>query len=368
MLRVCGITYAHSPNYGSCLQAYALQHAIEALNICGEKCCYKVIPVQLLPDYPVNGLLGRIANVLLAWNRLQYKSFYKKYMHYVECTTIRELHELNNQFDVFVCGSDVIWNDSFNRHLGAYYLDFAEKYRFSYAASFGKAEFSNDYFRFAGEKINRLDAISVRELSAVRIAKRCTQKSVRVVSDPVLLVDGIEWKKIASEKKVPNCPYIFVYATHLNDTIKTFLNKLKETTNLRVVWAVAGPRQAIKHRMLIVHRPEEWLGLLINAEFVVTNSFHATAFSVLFHKKFFTVVYGDKMKGINVRMNDLLNTIGLNNRIFNDVPSSFDLSDFDYSCVDEKIQSMRDESLAFLRQNLEIAYQKKLEQNILRKS
>lgn len=363
MLRVCGITYAHSPNYGSCLQTYALQHVIESLVICGEECSYKVIPIQMLRDYPVSelyGRIGRIANVLLAWNRLQYRSFYKKYMNYAECTTIKELHNLNNQYDAFVCGSDVIWNDRFNRHVGAYYLDFAEKYRFSYAASFGKAEFSDDYFRFAGDKINRLDAISVRELSAVQIAKRCTEKDVRVVSDPVLLVDRKEWKKIASEN-VPPSPYIFVYVTHINNIINNFLNKLKETTNLRVEWAFAGPKQAIKHGMLTVHKPEEWLGLLSNAEFVVTNSFHATAFSVLFHKKFFTVVYGDKMKGINVRMNDFLNTIELDNRIFNDVPSSFDLSDFDYSCVDEKIRCMREESLSFLRQNLETAYQKKLE-------
>lgn len=361
MLRVCGITYAHSPNYGSCLQAYALQHAIETLNICGEECSYKVIPVQMLRDYPVNGMFGRMTNILLAWNRLQYKSFYKKYMHYVECTSIKELHELNNQFDAFVCGSDVIWNDSFNHHVGAYYLDFARKYHFSYAASFGKAEFSDSYFRFVGDKIDRLDAISVREPSAVQIAKRCTQKSVRVVSDPVLLVDSTDWKKIASEKKVPNSPYIFVYTTHLNDSIKIFLKKIKEVTNLRVVWAVAGPKQAIKRGVLKVQKPEEWLGLLNNAELVVTNSFHATAFSVLFHKKFFTVVYGDKARGINVRMNDFLHTIGLDNRIYTDVPSSFDLSDLDYSCVDEKIQSMREESLGFLRHNLEMAYRKKLE-------
>ena len=159
----------------------------------------------------------------------------------------------------------------------------------------------------------------------------------------------------------PNRPYIFVYATHLNNTINNFLNKLKDTTNLRVVWAVAGPKQAIKRGILKVQRPDEWLGLLNNAEFVVTNSFHATAFSVLLHKKFFTVVHGDKTRGINVRMNDFLNTIGLDNRIFTGVPSSFDLSDFDYSCVDEKIQNMREESLGFLRHNLEIAYQKKLE-------
>ncbi len=360
MIRVCGITFTHSPNYGSCLQTYALQRAVETMKVCGEDCSYRVIPIQMLKDYPVKGLTDRLAKCLLAWNRLQYKSFYKKYMKYAECTYIKELPELNGQFDAFTCGSDVIWNDSFNRHLGAYFLDFAEKYRFSYAASFGKAEVSDEYLRFAGEKIDRLDSISVREPSAVQIAARCTQKPVTVVADPVLLVNRTEWEQIAAEKEAGS-PYIFIYATHLNETIKQFLERLKDATGMRVVWAVAGPKQAIKRGILQVQTPEQWLGLLRGAEYVVTNSFHATAFSTLFHKKFFTVVNGDKAKGINVRMNDFLNTVGLEDRIFSSVPEKLDLSDIVYSGADEKIQAMREESLSFLRQNLEAAYRRKKE-------
>lgn len=358
MLKVCGITYAHSPNYGSCLQAYALQNAIELLNINGEDCCYQIIPIQLFKDYPIIGLNGHIANFFIKWNRLQYRSFYKKHMRFVQCSSIKELPKLNDQSDAFVCGSDVIWNDSFNRHVGAYYLDFAEKYRFSYAASFGKVDFSDEYFRFAADKINRLDAISVREQSAVQIAKRCTPKNITVVADPVILVDRFDWEKI-SKKPSNKKPYIFVYATHLNDTINSFLKKIKETSNLRIVWAVAGPKQAIKKGILKVQTPSEWLGLINNAEYVVTNSFHATAFSVLFHKRFFTVVNGDKTKGINVRMNDFLNTIGLEDRIFSDIPDVLDLSEIDYFDVDTKIEEMRQSSLAFLRENLEAAYQAK---------
>lgn len=360
MMRVCGITFAHSPNYGSCLQAYALKKAIESIEVCGDKCSYKVIPIQMLKDYPVNGLSGKLINLLLAWNRLQYKSFYKKYMTYAECDCIKNLKLLNNQFDVFVCGSDVIWNDSFNRRVGAYYLDFAEKYRFSYAASFGKANVSEEYIRFVGDKIDRLDAISVREPSAVGIAKRCTDKPVTVVADPVLLVNRNEWQQVAgkidSKKK-----FIFVYATHLNDIIIEYLKKLQEETKLQVVWAVAGPKQAIKQGIFRVQTPEEWLGYLKNSEYVVTNSFHATAFSVLFHKKFFTVVNGDKTKGINVRMNDFLEAIGLEDRIFSDIPQKLVLSEIDYTHVDEKIQNMREHAMAFLHENLEAAYRRKKE-------
>ena len=360
MIRVCGITYAHSPNYGSCLQTFALLNAIESLKICGEDCSYQIIPIQLCKDYPLYGLSDRLVNLLLKWNRMQYKPFYNKYLNFVKCDYIRDLSQLNNQFDAFTCGSDVIWNDTFNRRVGAYFLDFADKYRFSYAASFGKAELSKDYISYIGDKIDRLNAISVREQSAVQIAKSFTNKPVKVVSDPVLLLDSKKWSEIAISPSLKE-PYIFVYATHLNDTILSFLNKLKAVTNLRVVWAVAGPKQAIKRGIFKVQKPDEWLGLLENAEYVVTNSFHATAFSVLFHKKFYTVVYGDKAKGINVRMNDFLNSMELENRIFSDIPSEIDLSEIDFSSPDEKIRLMREDSLEYLRQNLEAAYQQKLE-------
>ena len=69
MLKICGITYAHSPNYGSCMQAYALQTAIEDLDICGEQCSYQLIPVQMFKDYPKNGLNAKIAKPLLKWQR-----------------------------------------------------------------------------------------------------------------------------------------------------------------------------------------------------------------------------------------------------------------------------------------------------------
>ena len=360
MLRVCGITFTHSPNYGSCLQTYALQHVIESLTIGGEKCSYSVIPIQTLKDFPTIGLSAHIVKPLLAWNRLQYQSFYNKYLHFAKCRYIRDLSELNQQYDAFVCGSDVIWSNNFNNGVGAYFLDFAEKYRFSYAASFGKSSIPDSFLRFAAPKIDQLNAISVREPSGVQIARQCTQKPIKVVSDPVLLVDASVWKGIAV-KKPHKQPYILIYVTHLNDTIKDFLAKLTAVTGLPAVWAVAGPKQALMRGMLQVHKPAEWLGLLEGAEYIVTNSFHATAFSTLFHKKFFTVVYGEKDKGINVRMNDFLNTVGLGSRIHSAVPETIDLSEIDFSEADQRVDELRKDSMAFLRENLEAAYREKLE-------
>ena len=121
-----------------------------------------------------------------------------------------------------------------------------------------------------------------------------------------------------------------------------------ETTGQKIIQSAYAPKQAIKQGMIQVQKPERWLQLLRDAEYVVTNSFHATVFSILFHKKFFTVVHGEKAKGINVRMNDFLTSVGLEDRIYSSIPNKIDTEDIDYTDADEKIASLREESLTFL--------------------
>lgn len=359
MLKVFGITFDHTTNYGSCLQAYALQTAIEKNSINGENFSYFLIPIKTFKDYPKGSFLkGLLVSPWLSYHRSRFIPFEKKYMKYVSCSTMADLPMLNEQADAFVCGSDVIWNPDFNFRLGAFFLDFATKYKFSYAASFGKAELNQEELVFTRAKIASFDAVSVREKTSLVIAQKCTDKTIQVVADPVLLLTADEWSYVM--KPLPaNKKYIFVYTTHLNKTFKSFIEKLKKQTGLRVVLSTWGPKQAFKQRMLSVQSPGQWLALLKHAEYVVTNSFHATVFSAMFHKKFYTVVSGEKTKGINMRMNDFLNTIGLDNRIFSSVPAVLDISKINYTTADERIALLRKQSLSFLQENLENAYKRK---------
>ena len=362
MLRVCGITYDHTVNYGSCLQAYALQEAVRNTKLPnGEKCSYGLIPIRTFKDWPAPMSLARVFLFpMIAFHRTQFSSFEKKHLNFVPVKSIKDLPELNMNADAFVCGSDVIWNPDLNYGLDAFYLDFARKYKFSYAASFGKSEVSNQVIEQTKKHIQSFNSISVREEAGLNILRKCTEKPIKVVCDPVILIDNSKWESLLAQNTHQE-RFIFVYITHISSSFKMFLDQLSSTTGLKIVYAAYGPKQALKQGMLQVQTPEKWLHLLHDAEYVVTNSFHATAFSVLFHKKFFTVVKGDKAKGINVRMNDFLNTIGLPDRIFSDIPEQLDLSEIDYAPVDEKIEEMRTESLQFLQKNLEAAYQQKLE-------
>ena len=167
MLRVYGLTYDHTTNYGSCFQAYALQTAIESMTIQGEHPSYFLIPILTFRDLPISvnfNLLrlvkNKIKRLFFFEQRKKFIPFEKKFMKYADCHQMKDLPFLNETADAFVCGSDVIWRPDLNNRLGIYFLDFATKYKFSYAASFGKTELDKDYIAFAADNLISFNSIS----------------------------------------------------------------------------------------------------------------------------------------------------------------------------------------------------------------
>ncbi len=373
MLRVCGVTFDHTTNYGSCLQAYALQRVIEEMSIAGEKCSYQLIPRALFPPRAPKptSLKTKIKRVikakLTAYRRKRFIGFEDRYMHYAKCRNREELPGLNAETDAFVCGSDVIWNLSFTQGDPLYFLDFAQKYRFSYAASFGKAdihyEFDNIRLDEKEERIYekylpKLNAISVREANAVDIAAQYTENEVKQVCDPVLLLTAEEWNQIIRPDKTRD-RYIFAYNTSVKNNFTNVLKRLQNETGLKVIHVVWEIKDAIKEKSLFFPDPQKWLFLLKNAEYVITNSFHATVFATIFHKKFFAVMQDGKDARTNVRIYDYLERIGLEDRIINN-PAVNIVKDLpDYTDAEQKIGVFRDESMRFLQENLEAAEREK---------
>ena len=365
MIQIYGITFDHTWNYGSCFQAYALQTAIEKIKVNGEPCSYELIPIRQFDDFPkpranLKSFLRR--TIVQLW-RNQFRDFEQK-IKYASIKNMEELYSVGGEeADAYVCGSDVIWNSDHNRSLTAYFLDFTQKYSFSYAASFGKEIDQKEVEKYKNQ-ISRLNQIGVREKSSKDIIEAVSGKKVKVVADPVILLTKDEWNTVIPQTKTKD-KFIFVYTTRLNRNLENFVNRLAQQTNLKVVrtaWA-RSPITVLKQGVIMLKKPEEWLQSLRDAEYVVTNSFHATVFSILFHKKFFTIaqtnIQNEKGEGINVRMNDFLGFVGLGKRILSEIPQQMDLNEIDYSVVDERVRTLREESIAFLQDNLEAAYQQK---------
>ena len=356
MPTIYGLTLDHTVNYGSCLQAYALQHVIENMVLSdGTTFDYKLIPIRTMKGRPERTSWQRKVMKPVVWlHHRSYAPFENRYMHYADITNIAELEGLNGTADAFVCGSDVIWNPDFNQNLPAYYLSFAHKYKFSYAASFGKAEIDVSVINRYKDYLASFDRISVRDKTSLALAQKVVDKEINIVCDPVLLMTAPDWQAMMTHPKRKD-KYILVYITHLNKDVDRFLRELQEATGLQVVHTANTPKQALKQGILKPHTPQQWLGLLAGAEYVVTNSFHATAFSVMFHRKFFTVVKGDKDKGINFRMYDFLKDMRLDHRMYSSVPNGIDLDGIDFEYADAQIEKQRAYSLDFLRSNLEAA-------------
>ena len=359
MFKVCGVTFDKTMNYGSCFQAFALQTVIEKQEIKHERCQYALLPLQkkLLPSKPgVRGIRDRIAGMM----RVMFSRFENKYMHYANCDSLAKTDTLNDDYDVFVCGSDVIWSPQFNRNSDAYYLKFANKYAFSYAASFGRARLSKEEIAKLPGNLSKLRSIGVREVTGQQIIKEYTNRESTVVLDPVLLLDREQWDEITEPGELKR-PYIFVYCTHFTTELTNFVNRLKAQTHYRVLTVTTGFVNSLKAKTTLLPTPQKWLQLIKQAEYVVTNSFHATAFSVLYHKKFFTVMQGEKSGGINVRMHDFLREIGLSERLYNSVPEFINTDEIDYTGADEILKKLREKSIDFIRDNLEADYKEKQE-------
>lgn len=357
-MKICHVTFDHRLNYGSSLQAYALEEVLRRgghqTALCSFTNCQNIIQHHYGRQKTL-GMMGSLAIYRFVFRQFD-KNRIKKYTHTLKCNQVQTIRRLDTDYDAFITGSDVVWNTDHNGKSALFYLDFTSKYKFSYAASFGKGTLNAEDERLAARYLPELDAISVREKSSAINAARFTDKPIDIVVDPVLLLTREDWLAIAEKRE--RKPYIFVYATYLTDGLPDFLAKLKEETGLEVIWAAAGVKVMLKRKQFRYYSPEEWLGLLDGAEYVVTNSFHATAFSTMFHKNFFSFVPGDGKKGIGSRLYDFLEPFGLENRIYSACPAELDLTPPDFTRADAQIPLLREQSMAFLKRNLDAAEQR----------
>lgn len=366
LFNICGVTFDHTTNYGSCLQAYALQSAIEKVTIEDNHFHYDLVPyTKVNKNRPkskkniVSKAMRIVLKSITKKRRTKFQDFEKKYMHYVDCSEIGNLNSLNKKYDAFCCGSDVIWNLDFTKKDDFYLLAFAEKYKFSYGASFGVLNVENDFEYAKGDDVNsffskwidRFDSISVREKSGKEYIESLTRKKGQVVCDPVILLSKNDWDKVCIDDHSGK-DYIFAYSTYISPNYLKFLKKLHNQTGLKVVHVTWDSKEAIKRGIWSFPSPEKWLSLLKNAKYVVTNSFHGTAFCTIYHKNFYVVMRDDLVKGTRIRLYEFLEKLGLRDRIYGHTPKEIDVSEPMFNESDRVIEDMRNKSYLFLKENL----------------
>lgn len=246
--------------------------------------------------------------------------------------------------DVYIAGSDQIWNPLFqNGKDPAFFLQFAPRDTkcLSYAASFAGDRLTDEDRARIAPWLQTFDAISVREKSGVSLVQSMGFDGVQVC-DPVFLRSKEQWDEIALPPTEQD--YIFVYDFEGNSLIRELAIKMREQSGKKIV-AVFENEYA--DCVLNDLGPREFVGAIKAASTVISNSFHATAFSLIFHTDMLVV---DRSEGINARMRDLLGSVGLSDRLICAVDAEY--APIDWETVDEKAAEQIVFSKTFLENNL----------------
>lgn len=368
-MKIKTVTCHHVYNYGASLQAFALQNYLEAEGHDVEILDYRLpnhrryewfAPFQnkgraysYMQRFPFLKYIYypyKRRGMLKTWGRKKaFDKFDEDYLHISKETyrTIEEIREASPEADVYIAGSDQIWNtDCDNGRDPGYYLDFGSKdtKRISYAASFGTGKIKDGFEDFVRRQLNRFDCISVRERTGLGILKSLNIDGVQVV-DPVFLLSRQEWVSSLGLEEEPG-NYIFLYDfLHDDEAIRSFALSLKKKTGLKIVSVNDFSNAPYADKQINDAGPKEFLQWLLNSNYVVCNSFHATAFSLVFHKEFAT--YPLLRQKNQSRMSDLLESVGLSERF---KPTAFlhPLSHSEWKKVDDGLAGSIRNSKAYL--------------------
>ncbi len=289
------ITFLHNDNYGSSLQAYALQRVVREMGYDCEHLDYRPDSREKLrnllesgnsPKLILEGL--RKKKVRSAQDGARRKNaaipgFYARRMHLSPvCHNRRELKNICADYDILICGSDQIWNPTWQN--AAYFLPFSspKQKKLSYAASFGVSVLPS------GRKTGRIrkwlagfDRISVREIQGAELAEKITGKKVEVMPDPVCLLSRESWEELAPRRKAES-PYLLCYFIAENPVYWERAEALAREKGLKMlVLPVTAESFEKGEERLEGAGPEEFLGALRGATFICTDSFHCYAFSVI---------------------------------------------------------------------------------------
>ena len=344
MKKIATFTFNRANNYGAMLQCYALKTVLKALGSPTSVINYK-------PKARFFSLREFIKKtIFLPWLihvNHQFEKFRKPYLTDMPFIKRNQLQDLNNQFDCFITGSDQVWNMDGSGYDTSYLLDFisVNNKKYSYAASIGKAQLDSKEKEILSRYLKLFQVVSVREKSAVALAKELSgNNEVRSDLDPTLLLGKEEWSKIAVPPKEKD--YILLYLMNNNPAIRNFARSLAQKKGLKLILLSTSPLpyRGIK---ITCPTPQEWVGYFMNAKYIVTNSFHGLAFSINFNKDFFIDLLPPPAK-VNSRLQDLLALTNLENRLICN-GANWDLPRPEWKKINEKLSTEKEKSLAYLR-------------------
>ena len=357
--------YCNFTNYGSALQSWALSRAVDKLgNGKWQSVLVDYCPDILADKNPLDPMKNmwdsdeesrRMCELSLPAIRVNYEKFNEFYSARFNKTksgyTSGNFNNIVTEgIDGFVCGSDTIFCiDEFGLDDGYYAnYDCMKNKSVAYAASFGDSHFTAESYKELNDRLKNFRSIALRENSMVDYVKDNTYVAVQKVVDPTLLLTEKDYE-IITAPRLEKDKYILLYARRYNKSMSDFAEKLARENGWKIIEISLRATNAEKHRMFYEAGVEEFLSLVKNAEFIVTNSFHGAIFSVQFRKPFYIF----SREQCDNKILELLELFGLSERMMKSGNEKTSDS-IDYDAVHKRISQSREESLGFLRSELEI--------------
>lgn len=358
---LAGILTFHSVNnYGAVLQNYALQRAVEKCGWDAEtidyQCDYIEKPYRLI-NLKQKGLIpygmGIGGHFIYSFRNKKTNNF-RKLVKYSPPVCKKDMQSLNDNYDLFITGSDQVWNHNLTNFDTTFFLDFVHDSRkkASYAASIGLEHIDRAYCEDYKNLLDSFRYLSVREKTAADIIENLINRRPDIVADPTLLLTPEEWFRVADMPTIKE-KYILVYQlAFCADTLK-FAQKLAKQTGYKVVCLPFPMGKLIHCKCGLTQGPSELLGLIKHAEYVITPSFHGMIFSILFQKQFFVERPSGVCRQVTSRVKGLLNELGLSDRMLQSGEESIaKFRPIDYTDIVPLVDQKRKQSMAYLKNML----------------
>lgn len=383
-MKIGVITIEQVGNYGAELQCYATQKVLQNIGCDAEiidYCYYKdyrykdskmsepFVPMTfkerifyVLKYRIVNRFVDKVLllfNSNIARRNSRFAAFHaentkmsRKYM------SMPELYEASMDYDIFVTGSDQVWNPGAQSSIEPYFLTFApdSARKISFAASFGVSEIEPNLRERYKEYLSRFDFISVREKNACDMVKQLVGKDAECVLDPTLLLTKDEWMKVARQYDSVPEHYVLVYTLFESPAIFSLAKKVAKEKGISVL-RITKRAYFVSYIEGISNvsdaGPAEFISLIAGADYIITDSLHGTAFSINFGIPFLTIV--SSKNNNNSRMESLLKVVGLSGRMVyeeKEVSSLIYNDNIDFKEIENHIKKARVTSMNFLNKAL----------------
>lgn len=368
------VSYHREPNYGTMLQAYALAKAIDKLGVKCEYIQYRGVSKKPWLKYYLHITLAKVYHFIRPpkeefgyFQTTEFSSIYKRFKdfhrYFIPCSSIEycidTIKQANERYDCFIVGSDQTWSRYMNRLPSSInFLPFVEEKskKKSYAPSIGSTHIDDkEFLSRLIKELSGFESLSCREKENCEYLTFLLGREVKYVIDPTLLLCPSDWDTISIFPEMKG-GYILAYILGVKKCVSDYAERLGKEKGLPVYYILTRPEYLSKEHVLDSVGPQEFIGYIKSASYIVTDSFHGSIFSINYGRNFYsfakrTVALGD-LTYDNDRIISFLNELQLTNRFKKDDDYSFE-PDIDYNPVNEKLEVLRESSWGYLKKILQ---------------